>query len=104
MSHLSASTLTFSPKWADTNDDDRLVEQVAALEIVTKYGGEVKAQYVLITDQSLLSVIDYPDETAAIKSALAIERRGAFVIRQQTALPLEEMLGWQDETKTVAGR
>jgi len=104
MGHLSASTLTFSPKWADTNDDDRLVEQVAALEIVGKYGGDVKAQYVLVTDQSLLSVIDYPDETSAIKSALAIERRGAFVIRQQSALPLDEVLSWQDETKTVAGR
>jgi len=104
MTHLSASKLTFSPKWADMNDDDRLVEQVAALEIVTKYGGEVKAQYVLLSDNCLLSVIDYPDETAAIKSALAVERRGAFVVQQQTALTLDEVLSWQDETKTVAGR
>jgi uncharacterized protein with GYD domain len=104
MTHLSASTLTFSPKWADTNDDDRLVEQVAAFEIVAKYGGDVKAQYVLVTEGSLFSVIDYPDETSAIKSALAIERRGAFVIHQQTALTLDEVISWQDETKTIAGR
>ncbi|MEA3055820.1 MAG: hypothetical protein QOD30_1252 [Actinomycetota bacterium] len=104
MTHLSASKLTFSPKWADLDEDARLAEQVAALDIVSKYGGEIKAQYALFNDGCLFSVIDYPDETSALKSALAIERRGVFLISLQTAITLEDLLIWQDEAKTVAGR
>jgi uncharacterized protein with GYD domain len=104
MSYLSASKLTFSPKWADMNEDERLAEQVAALDIVSKYGGEIKAQYVLWSDNCLFSVIDYADETSALKSELAIGRRGAFVLQQQRALPLEDVIAWQDEARTVAGK
>ena len=40
MSHLSATTLTFSPKWDAMDDDERTAEQVAAYEIVSKCGGD----------------------------------------------------------------
>ena len=72
MSYLSASKLTFSPKWADMSDDEQLAEQVAALDVVAKYGGDIKAQYVLWSDNCLLSVIDYPEEISALKAELAI--------------------------------
>ncbi|MEY2422181.1 MAG: hypothetical protein QOI95_2248 [Acidimicrobiaceae bacterium] len=104
MSYLSASKLTFSPKWPDMSEDEQTAEQVAAYDIVSKYGGDIKAQYVLMTDGCLFSVIDYPDETSAFKSELAIGRRGAFVLQNQRALPLEDIVGWQDEARTVAGR
>ena len=91
MSYLSASKLTFSPKWADMNEDDRLAEQVAALDIVSKYGGEMKAQYVLWSDNCLLSIVNYPEETSAFKAELAIGRRGAFVLQAQRAVPLEDV-------------
>ena len=104
MSYLSASKLTFSPKWADMSDDEQLAEQVAALDVVAKYGGEIKAQYVLWSDNCLLSVIDYPEEISALKAELAIQRRGAFVLQQQRALPLEDIMSWQDEVRTVAGK
>jgi uncharacterized protein with GYD domain len=104
MSYLSASKLTFSQKWEDMNEDERLAEQVAALDIVSKYGGEIKAQYVLWTDGCLLSVIDYADETSALKAEMAISRRGAFVLQQQRALPLEDVMAWEDEARTVAGK
>ena len=104
MSYLSASKLTFTPKWGDMSDDEQLAEQVAAYEIVNKFGGEIKAQHVLMTDGCLLSIIDYPDETASFKSELAIVRRGAFVIQAQRALPLEELMSWQDEVRVVAGK
>jgi uncharacterized protein with GYD domain len=104
MSYLSASKLTFTPKWADLSDDEQLAEQVAALDIVSKYGGELKAQYVLWSDNCLLSIVDYPDETSAFKSELAIGRRGSFVLQAQRALPLEDLMAWQDEVKTVAGK
>ena len=104
MSHLSATKLTFSPKWATMDDDERTAEQVAAYEIVSKCGGEVKAQYVLWSDNCLLAITDYPDETSAMKSQQAIARRGAFVLESQRAIPLEDVLSWADEVKTIAGR
>jgi uncharacterized protein with GYD domain len=104
MSYLSASRLTFTPKWADMSDDEQLAEQVAAYEIVSKYGGEIKAQYVLWTDGCLFSVVEYPDETSAFKTELAISRRGAFALQGQRALLLEDTLAWQDEVRTIAGK
>jgi uncharacterized protein with GYD domain len=104
MSHLSATKLTFSPKWATMNDAEQLAEQVAAYDIVSKCGGEIKAQYVLWSDNCLLTITDYPDEESGFKSQQAIARRGAFVLESQRALPLEDVLSWQDEVKTIAGR
>lgn len=104
MSYVSASKLTFAPKWAEMSEEDRLHEQVAALDIVSKYGGEMKAQYVLFSEGCLFSIVDYPDEVSAFKSVLAIQRRGAFILQQQRAVPLDELLSWQDELITVAGR
>jgi uncharacterized protein with GYD domain len=104
MSYLSASKLTFTPKWAEMSDAEQLAEQVAALEIVSKYGGEIKSQHVLWTDGCLLSIIGYPDEASAFKSELAIARRGAFVLQGQRAVPLEDVMAWQDEVRTVAGK
>ena len=104
MSHLSATKLTFSAKWDAMDDDERLAEQVAAYDIVSKCGGEIKAQYVLWSDNCLFTITDYPDEMSAMKSQQAIARRGAFVLQSQRAVPLEDVLSWQDEVKIIAGR
>jgi len=104
MAHLSASKLTFSPKWEDMSDDERAAEQVAALEIVAKCGGSIKSQYLLVSDGCLLSITEYPDETTALKTALAIGRRGAFVLQTQTALPLDSLLSWEGEVREIAGK
>ena len=104
MSYLSASKLTFSAKWAEMSDEDQLAEQVAALEIVSKFGGEIKAQYVLWSDNLLLTITEYPEEQAAFKSELAIARRGAFVLQGQRAVPLDELMSWQDEVRIVSGK
>ena len=104
MSHLSATKLTFTPKWAEMSDDERTAEQVAAYEIVAKCGGEVKVQYVLWSDNCLFTITDYPDEVSGMKSQQAIARRGAFVLESQTAVPLEDALSWTDEVKKIAGR
>ena len=58
----------------------------------------------LWSDNSLLSIVDYPDEVSAFKSQLAIARRGAFVLEGQRAIPIEDILSWQDEVKIIAGR
>lgn len=97
MAHLSASKLTFTPAWADMSEDERQAEQVAALEIVAKYGGEQEGQWVLWSDQVLLTITRYPDQPSAIKAQMAIVARGAFELQSQTALTLEEMVGYQAE-------
>ena len=104
MAHLSASKLTFTAKWDDMSDDERTAEQGAAFEIVAKCGGSIKSQYLLVTDGCLMSITEYPDETTALKSALAIGRRGAFALQTQTALPLDAALSWQDEIRGIAGK
>ena len=104
MAHLSASKLTFTPAWDAMNDDEQTAEQVAALGIVATCGGEIKAQYVLTTDSCLFSVIEYPNEDAALKSASAISRRGAFVLETQRAVSLDEFLGMDEEIRKLAGK
>ena len=104
MSYLSATKLSFSPKWADMSEDERLTEQIAAVEIVGKFGGEIKSQHVLPTESALFVLTEYPDEAAALKSQLAITRRGAFVLASQRAIPLDEFMSWQEEVIAVAGR
>jgi uncharacterized protein with GYD domain len=49
-------------------------------------GGEIKAQYWLVTDGCLFGVTEYPDEWSAFKSSLAIQGRGAFETQIQRAI------------------
>ena len=58
----------------------------------------------LWSDNCLFAITDYPDEVSAMKSQQAIARRGAFVLQSQRAVPLEDVLSWQDEVKIIAGR
>lgn len=95
MTYRSASKLTFAPAWAGMTPDERLGEQVAAMEIVAKYGGESEGQWWLWTDQVLLSITSYPDEASGMKALMAIGARGAFELVGQTALSLEEISGLQ---------
>jgi uncharacterized protein with GYD domain len=104
MAHLSASKLTFAPAWDAMSSEEQTAEQMAAIGIVTACGGEVKAQYVLVTDACLFTVTEYPNEDAALKSALAITRRGAFVLSTQRAVTLDEFMAMEGELRTIAGK
>jgi uncharacterized protein with GYD domain len=104
MTHLSASKLTFKDSWSALSEADQLAEQVAALNIVAACGGEVKAQYLLTTDECLFSVVEYPNEDAALKSAAAIGQRGFFVLSTQRAVTLDQYLSMADEIRTLAGK
>ena len=102
MTYRSATKLTFTQKYAELSEDQRLAEQVAAYEIVAKYGGDFEAQVVLLTDQVFLAVVSYPDEESSIKSQIAIQARGAYELHSQRALSLEEMLQLQSEAAAAA--
>jgi uncharacterized protein with GYD domain len=104
MSHLSASKLTFKDSWLAMTAEQQLAEQIAALEIVAACGGEVRAQYLLTTDECLFSVVEYPDEDAALKSAAAIGARGVFVLSTQRAVTLEQYMGMAEEIRKLAGK
>lgn len=97
MAYRSASKLTFTPAWAGMTPDQRQAEQVAAMEIVAKFGGENEGQWWLWSDGALLSITSYPDEASGMKSLMAIVARGAFELQSQTALSLEEIAGLQAE-------
>ena len=97
MSYLNASKLTFTPAWGSMSEDQRLAEQTAALELVTKYGGKIEGQWVLWSDGVLLSITSYPDQASSVKAELAIGARGAFQLQSQAALTLDEVVGFQAE-------
>ena len=97
MAYRSASKLTFSPAWQGMSQDERQAEQVAAMEIVAKNGGEQEGQWWLWSDQVLLSVTSYPDQASAMKAQMEIGARGAFELQGQTALTLAEIGQLQSE-------
>lgn len=103
MSYRSATKLTFTPKFADLSEEQRLAEQVAAYEIVSKYGGEFEAQFVLMTDQVFLAVASYPDEESSIKAHMAIQARGVYELHSQRALSLDELIQLQADAAAAAG-
>ena len=41
MTYTVAAKVAFTPKWYELSDEEQLAEQVAAYEIVSKFGGEV---------------------------------------------------------------
>lgn len=100
MSYRIASKLTFTPKWADLSEDERTAEQVAALEIVARYGGTIDCQYVLSADQTLLSIVTYPDLPSHAKAEMAIAERGAFALQSQPAYTLDEVMTWQADVRS----
>jgi uncharacterized protein with GYD domain len=104
MSHLSASKLTFKDSWIALSEADQLAEQVAALEIVAACGGEMRAQYILTGEGCLFSLVEYPNEDAALKSSAAIGQRGYFDLTTQRAVTLDDYLGMAEEIRKLAGK
>jgi uncharacterized protein with GYD domain len=100
MSYTNASKLTFTPAWGTMSQDERLAEQTAAVELVSKYGGKIEHQWVLWSDGVLLSITTYPDLASSVKAEMAIVARGAFLLQSQAALTLDEVVSFQAE---VAG-
>jgi len=95
MAYRIASKLTFSPAWGAMDAEERLAEQVAAIEIVAANGGAFEGQWVLWSDGVLLSIVSYPDLESSVRSEMAIQARGAFELSSQSALTLEEITALQ---------
>ena len=89
MAYRIASKLTFTDLYNRMTDEEQLAEQVAALELVAKNGGTIEAQYVLWGDAAVLSIVNYPDQQAAVRSELQILARRAFELSSQPAFTVE---------------
>jgi uncharacterized protein with GYD domain len=102
MPYRIASTLTFTDTYTRMTDEEQMAEQVAALEIVANNGGTIEAQYALWTDGAVLSVVNFPDQQACIRCELQITQRGAFQLRSQAALTIDEVMTLNAEAKAQA--
>lgn len=103
MAYLSAARVTFTPKFHAMSEEERLAEQIAAAEIVTKCGGTTKGQYVMWTDNCVLSLTEFADEASALLCHQAIIIRGAFDLVSQRAVPLDEVMKLYEDAKGIAG-
>ena len=101
MSYRIASKLTFTDLYNRMTDEEQLAEQVAALDFVAKNGGTIEAQYVLWGDAAVLSIVNYPDQQAAVRSELQILARRAFELSSQPAFTVEEVVQLQAEARAA---
>ena len=92
MPYRVASTLTLTDTFNKMTPDEQMVEQAAALEIVTKNGGTIEAQYGLWSDGSIFTVTMFPDQNSCYLCEMQIGQRGAFTLRSQAALTRDELL------------
>ena len=103
MAYLSAARLTFTPKYLAMGEDEKVAEQMATYEIVSKCGGTTKGQYVLWTDNCLFSLTEFADEASALLCHEAISIRGSFDLVSQRAVPLDEAMKLYEDAKGIAG-
>jgi uncharacterized protein with GYD domain len=102
MTYRIASTLTFTDTYSKMTPDEQLMENAAALEIVAGNGGKIEAQYALWTDAAVLSIVEFPDQASCIRCELQITNRGAFQLRSQAALTIDEVMTLQSEARASA--
>lgn len=103
MAYLGASRMTFTPKYLGMSEEEKVAEQMAAYEIVSKCGGTIKGQYVLWTDNCLFSLTEFPDEASALLCHEAITVRGSFDMISQRAVPLDDAMKLYEDAKGIAG-
>ena len=102
MSYRVASTLTLTDTFSRMTPDEQMAEQAAALEIVSSNGGVIEAQYGLWSDAAILSITMFPDQHACYLCEMQINQRGAFSLRSQAALTMDELLALTSEARAAA--
>ena len=97
MSYVSVTKISLTAKWADLSEDQRMAEQVAALETVAKHGGEMQGIWALPAEGTALAIATYPDERSSAKAVAALNNRGTYDLLSQRAWPLDEWLQLSSE-------
>jgi hypothetical protein len=102
MPYRVASTLTLTDTFNRMTPDEQMAEQVAALDIVSSNGGDIEAQYGLWSDAAILTITTFPDQHACYRCEMQIGQRGAFTLRSQAALTMDELLTLTAEARAAA--
>jgi hypothetical protein len=102
MPYRVASTLTLTDTFNRMTPDEQMAEQVAALDIVSSNGGVIEAQYGLWSDAAILTITTFPDQHACYRCEMQIGQRGAFTLRSQAALTMDELLTLTAEARAAA--
>lgn len=61
-----------------------------AIEVITKFGGEVKSMYATLGDNDLLFVLDLPGTNEAIKASVELSRLTGIGFSTSPAVSVEE--------------
>jgi len=61
-----------------------------AIEVITKFGGEVKSMYATLGDNDLLFVLDLPGTDEAIKASVELSRLTGIGFSTSPAVSVEE--------------
>ena len=102
MPYRVACTLTLTDTFNRMTPDEQMAEQVAALEIVSKNGGVIEAQYGLWSDAAILTITMFPEQNACYRCEMQIGQRGAFTLRSQAALTMDELMTLTAEARAAA--
>ena len=102
MPYRVASMLTLTDTFNRMTPEEQMVEQAAALEIVTSNGGAIEAQYGLWSDAAILTITTFPDQRSCYRCEMQIGQRGAFSLRSQAALTMDELLSLTAEARAAA--
>lgn len=61
-----------------------------ALELVKKFGGEVKSMYALLGEKDLIFIIDFTGMEAALKTSVALSKLTGIGFVTSEAIPVEK--------------
>lgn len=60
------------------------------LELITKYGGEVKSMYALLGQNDLVFIVDFPSVDVALKTSVAVNKTTGISFTTYPALTVKE--------------
>ncbi len=79
MSHVQMSRTKVVPEaWQDLTPEENDAKTAAIYDVIGKHGGDVKVVGFLPSDTTLVSVIEYPDDTSAKRSVAEILALGSL--------------------------
>ena len=61
-----------------------------AVDIINKYGGEVKSMYALLGQNDLVLIVNFPSTETAIKASVALNRSMGISFTTSPAVTVEE--------------
>ena len=102
MSYRVVTMLRFTDQHNRLSEDEQQAEQIAAIEDVTRNGGELGDVFVLPHEKTAVVIATYPDEQSSIKAHLQIQLRGNYDLTPSRAFLLDEWMTLADQARAEA--